>query len=96
MPEKPPLPTKWGEQFTLMGVDESEGGTFSGLLQVATRAAHKWALGPGALSMTHDEETRGTVREALLYLLELGVIDIDEERFNAVPLFPAGRERDRG
>jgi hypothetical protein len=93
MPDKPPLPTKWGEQITLMEVDESEGGTFSGLLQVATLAAHKWALGPGALAMTHAEETRGTVREALLYLLELGVIDIDEERFAAIPMFPVGRDR---
>jgi hypothetical protein len=96
MPEKPPLPTKWGEPLPLIEVDESEGGTFSGVLRVAQIAADKWARGPGALSMTHSEETRGTVREALLYLLELGVIDIDEERFNAVPLFPVGRERDRG
>lgn len=93
MPDKPPLPTKWGEQFTLMEVDESEGGTFSGLLRVATLAADKWALGPGALAMTRSEETRGTVREALLYLLELGVIDIDEERFAAISMFPVGRDR---
>lgn len=96
MPDKPPLPTKWAEQFTLIDIDESEGGTFAALLQVATFAAHKWANGPGALVMSRAEETRGTVREALLYLLELGVIDIDEERFAAIPMFPVGRDRDRG
>lgn len=99
MPDKPPLPNTFADPYPRIPIDESEGGAFSRILRLATFAAEAWALGPDGPTkqpMTAAQATRGEVREALLYLLELGFIDIDEQRFNTVKSYPLGREPSRG
>lgn len=84
---KPALPDSMFGAYPRISVDETENGDFHEVLRIATLAASAWATGPdGPYShpeMTGAESTHCQVREALLHLFELGVIDIDSERLEA-------------
>jgi hypothetical protein len=94
--EKPPLPTRTFDPWTRIPVDTSEGNDFHRLNRIAGHAATGWALGPDgayAQNRTLADIVDNAVREALLHLLELGLIDIDSQRMHAAPGWPTRRER---
>lgn len=95
-PEKPPLPALMFDPWPRIPVDTSDDSDFHHLNRIAGNAATGWALGPDgayAQNLTLAEVVDGSVREALLHLLELGLIDIDAARMNAAPGWPTQRER---
>jgi hypothetical protein len=93
---KPPFPEPGSPVFPRRQVDESEGSPFRQVLQIGVFAADQWALGPqGPYAnprQTAAEVARGQVREALLHLLEIGLLDIDEDRLAANDWWPTSRE----
>jgi hypothetical protein len=94
--EKPPLPARTFDPWPRIPVDTSEGSDFHRLDRIAGNAATGWALGPEgayAQNLTLAEVVDGAVREALLHLLELGLIDIDHQRMHAASGWPTHRER---
>ncbi|PZG49862.1 hypothetical protein C1I98_11140 [Spongiactinospora gelatinilytica] len=97
---KPPLPTAHGEPIPRIQVDEREGGPFDQIRHIATIAVDLWSVGPDGPyynpTQTRAETTRLQMREALLYLLELGLIDIDAERLAASRSWPARRAVQEG
>lgn len=93
---KPPLPARMFDPWPRLEVDTTSGSDFYRLNRIAGHAATGWALGPAgayAQNRTLAEVVDGAVREALLHLLELGLIDIDHERMHAAPGWPTQRER---
>ena len=97
MPEtKPPLPTRLYDPFPRITVDEAEGSAFAVALRLAVSAADRWTLGPEGPyqkpGQTGADVTCGHVREALLHLIELGFVDIDEERLRAAKGWPSDRQ----
>lgn len=93
---KPPLPERTFDSWTRINVDTSEGGDFHCLNRIAGHAATGWALGPEgayAANRTMADIVDNAVREALLHILELGLIDIDSERMHAAHGWPTQRER---
>jgi hypothetical protein len=94
---KPPLPTGFFDPWPRIPVDETDGGPFHEVLRLATFAADEWTFGPDGPykqpRMTPAQATRGQIREGLLHLLELGLIDIDAERLNAATSLPMSREK---
>jgi hypothetical protein len=96
--QKPPLPERTFDPWPRIPIDTSEGSNFHRLNRIAGHAATGWALGPDgtyAQNLTLAETVDGAVREALLHLLELGLIDIDSQRMHAAPGWPTHRERTR-
>ncbi|GHC36833.1 MULTISPECIES: hypothetical protein [Streptomyces rochei group] len=96
MTDKPPLPARMFDPWPRIPVDTTDGSDFHHLNRAAGDAATRWALGPEgayAQNLTLAEVVDGAVREALLHLLELGLIDIDSARMNAAPGLPTHRER---
>jgi len=94
--EKPPLPARTFDPWPRIPVDTSSDSDFHHLNRIAGHAATGWALGPDgayAPNRTLADIVDNAVREALLHLLELGLIDIDSERMNAAPGWPTRRER---
>jgi hypothetical protein len=94
--EKPPLPERTFDPWPRISIDTSEGSDFHCLNRIAGDAATGWALGPDgayAQQRTLADTIDGAVREALLHLLELGLIDIDSQRMHAAPGWPTHRER---
>lgn len=86
--DKPPLPARTFDPWPRITVDTSDDRDFHRLNRIAGNAATGWALGPDgayAQSLTLAEVVDGAVREALLHLLELGLIDIDAQRMHAAP-----------
>lgn len=81
-------------------VDESEGSLFDRIRRIAEGAANGWALGPNGFyrqpGMTGADIAHGQVRAALLHLLELGLIRIDEQRLNEMRMYQPWRDEDRG
>lgn len=100
MTEKPPLPAAYDVVFPRVTVDESDDSSFRTVLQLGMFAADMWTMGPdGPCQHTGQSPAaiaRGEVREALLHLVELGLIDIDEDRLAAHQSWPASRESMRG
>jgi hypothetical protein len=98
MPEtssKPPLPANPLDPFPRIAVDTSEDSTFDEILQLAVFSANHWTFGPDGphkKPLTGSDTARGQIREALLHLLELGLIDIDEKRLNAASMWPSNRD----
>jgi hypothetical protein len=94
---KPPIPAEWDQPFPRITVDESAEGAFDQVMHIAVSAADGWYLRgitEGRLNdMSHSEIAQGQVREALLHLLELGLIDIDEERLNGLHMYPGWRNQ---
>lgn len=96
MTDKPPLPARTFDPWPRIDVDTTEGGDFHRLNRIAGHAATGWALGPDgayAQQRTLADIVDNSVREALLHLLELGLIDIDSERMWAASGWPTQRER---
>ncbi|RBQ21555.1 hypothetical protein DP939_02265 [Spongiactinospora rosea] len=97
---KPPLPTALGEPIPRIPVDEREGGPFDQIRHIATIAVDLWSVGPDGPyynpAQTRSETTRLQMREALLHLLELGLLDIDTERLAASRSWPSTREVQEG
>jgi hypothetical protein len=94
MPEKPPLPERLFDPWERIPVDQ-EASPFKEIRSLAVSAADDWLLGddgpykqPG---MTGAQMTWRIVEEALLHLLELGLIDIDAERIAAAKGWPLSR-----
>ncbi len=93
---KPPLPARMPDPWPRVDVDTTEGSDFHRLNRIAGHAATGWALGPeGAYAQqrTLADIVDNAVREALLHILELGLIDIDSERMHAAHGWPTQRER---
>jgi hypothetical protein len=94
---KPPLPATPFDDWPRIPVDETDGSPFREIHRLAVLAADDWTFGPDGPykqpGMTMAQITRGHVREALLHLLELGLIDIDEDRLNAASSFPMSRPK---
>lgn len=96
--QKPPLPKRILDPWPRIPVDTSKDSDFHRLNRIAGHAATRWALGPDgayAQSRTLADIVDNAVREALLHLLELGLIDIDATRMHAAPGWPTHRERTR-
>jgi hypothetical protein len=77
-------------------VDTGPDTDFHHIDRIAGHAATHWVLGPAgtyAQNLTLATTVDGAVREALLHLLELGLIDIDTERLNAALGWPMHRDR---
>jgi hypothetical protein len=77
-------------------VDTSPDSDFHRLNRIAGYAATSWVLSPDgayAPGRTLADIVDNAVREALLHLLELGLIDIDSTRMHAAPGWPMHRER---
>jgi hypothetical protein len=95
MTSKPPVPTDLSAPWPVIPVNLAEGGDFDIILRAAGFAADAWTFGPTGPysnpSMTGAATTRGQIREALLYLMETGFIDIDTERLHATDLIPMDR-----
>lgn len=93
---KPPLPARMLDPWPRIPVDTSDGTDFHRLDRIAGHAATHWVLGPdGTYSqgLTLADTVSGAVHEALLHLLELGLIDIDSERMNTARGWPTHREK---
>lgn len=94
--DKPPLPDRMLAPWPRITVDTSPGTDFHRIDRIAGHAATHWVLGPDGTykqNLTLAETIDGAVREALLHLLELGLIDIDSDRLNAAPGWPVSREK---
>jgi hypothetical protein len=94
---KPPIPASLPFDWPRIAVDDTDGTDAWRIIRIATRAGDQWALGekgpykrPG-LSLA--EITGGVIREALLHLLELGLIDIDAARMHGASGWPVCREQ---
>ncbi|MFE6080006.1 hypothetical protein [Streptomyces virginiae] len=94
-PNKPPLPGNLTRPWQRITVNEADPDT-AWILKLAVSAADGWMLGPrGPLKrpgMTLADISGGAVREGLLQLLELGLIDIDTDRLRAAGSFPLRRD----
>lgn len=92
---KPPIPGAMFADWPRIPVAEDDDGPFARVLRIGARAGSDWMLGPDGPykhpEMTAAQATRGAVREALLHLLELGIIDVDVERLESAAGFPFGR-----
>ncbi|MFE7118842.1 hypothetical protein ACFU99_25830 [Streptomyces sp. NPDC057654] len=95
MVDKPALPERIFDPFLRLRVDTSMGSAFADAHFIATRAATCWLLspeGPYKKPMTMADTVDSALREGLLHLLELGFIDIDEERMRAARGWPGRRD----
>lgn len=92
---KPPLPVRMLDPLLRIAVDTADGSPFATVRELAISAAHRWMLGPDgpyrSPGQTGAQVTRAEITEALLHLLELGLIDIDTERLAAAPGWPLHR-----
>ncbi|MFI7644156.1 hypothetical protein [Nonomuraea sp. NPDC049400] len=81
-------------------VDETDGSAFDRVRRIAVGAVDGWMLGPNGpyqnQGMIGADMVRGQVRTALLHLLELGLISIDEQRLNEMRMYKPWRDEDRG
>jgi hypothetical protein len=77
-------------------VDTSRGNPFHRVESIAISAANRWAMGPDGPYKQPGQSlaqiVSGTVREALLHLAELGLIDVDVARMDAARGIPPGRK----
>lgn len=91
---KPPVIQSPMDHQERVSVDTSDGSPFEQLMRVAMSAADAWTFsddGPYKTSQTAAQAARSQVREAMLHLLELGLIDIDAERLTAMEWIPMDR-----
>ena len=96
MTDKPPVPATMFDPWPRIPVDASDTSPFDRILRLATFAADEWTLGPnGPFRHPAPPATicRNQIREGLLHLLELGLIDIDTDRIDAAPGIPCHREQ---
>jgi hypothetical protein len=97
MTGKPPYPANNPfAPWPWIPVDQTAGSDFQHLRRAAATAVDDFLLNGDAPSPTAPriEQMRAAVAEALLYLLEMGLIDIDEQKLTeyiGTP-HPLGRE----
>lgn len=94
MTDKPPVPDSPFADWPRIPIDTSDGSPVARLLRTAGHAASRWTLGPDGpyrRTMTGIEAHEGHLREGLLHLLELGLLDIDTERLDAAKGLPCQR-----
>ncbi|MEE1838161.1 hypothetical protein [Streptomyces sp. SP17KL33] len=94
-PAKPPVPAAKFLDWPRIPTDTGEGTRHYQLTTIGRRVAYDWITGPDG-PYKHPEQTmaqtiRGAVGEALLHLLELGLIDIDTDRIDSAPGIPWAR-----
>ncbi|RSS37459.1 hypothetical protein [Streptomyces sp. WAC08241] len=93
MTKKPPTPKGWNDWDRIL-VDTNPRSDFAIINRIAGFAATSWACnspdGPLKKPMPLMTVVDGAVHEALLHLLELGLIDIDADRY------PVNRKRQAG
>lgn len=95
MNDKPPVPATMFDPWPRIPVDTTDSSPFDRILRLGGYAADEWTLGPDGPfkhRLTPATTMRGQLREALLHLLELGLIDIDTDRIDAAPGIPCQRE----
>lgn len=79
---KPSLPEPFGT-WPRIPVNQAEGGDFDRIHRAATSAATGlFVSGTMQLPLTPYEIATAAMKEGLLYLLEMGLIDIDSERLD--------------
>jgi len=92
---KPPVPAHTFGDWPRIPVDTSEGSRHYELTSIGRRVATEWVLGPAGPyhnpTQTMAQTIRGAVGEALLHLLELGLIDVDTARLESAHGIPWGR-----
>ncbi|MDX3672764.1 hypothetical protein [Streptomyces europaeiscabiei] len=94
-PAKPPVPAAMFLDWPRIPVDTSEDSPYTRIHRIANRAAGDWILGdegPYKQEMALAHIVRGAVGEALVHLLELGLIDIDTARIKSAPGIPWARK----
>jgi hypothetical protein len=83
---KPPLPAAKFKDWPRIPVPTEEGSLHYRLTTVARRPAAEWVMGPDGPyhhpDMSMAQTIRGAVAQALLHLMELGVIDVDTDRLD--------------
>ncbi|WP_200302254.1 hypothetical protein [Streptomyces adelaidensis] len=95
MTDKPPVPATMFDPWPRIPIDTADGSPFDRIARLAVYAADDWTFGPNGpftQPMTPAEICRRQIREGLLHLLELGLIDIDTDRIDASPGIPCQRE----
>jgi hypothetical protein len=93
---KPPVPDHYFSDWPCIPVDTSDGSPFADILRRCMFSADLWTTGPEGpynVPQTRADASRGQIREALLYLLEMGFIDIDTERMYAHDRVPLMRPK---
>ncbi|MFJ7990349.1 hypothetical protein [Streptomyces sp. NPDC096351] len=94
---KPPTPAGLND-WERIPVDTRKGSDFAIIDRVASSAARAWAInspdGPMKKPAPLMHAIDGAVHEALLHLLELGVIDIDTDRLRGASGWPLRRQKD--
>ncbi|MEU6979626.1 hypothetical protein [Streptomyces sp. NPDC046371] len=99
MNQKPPTPTGLND-WDRITVDTGTGNDFAIINRLAGSAAMAWAInsprGPLKNPMPLATAIDGAVHEALLHLLELGVIDIDTPRLREASAWPLHRQKQLG
>lgn len=92
---KPPIPARMFDDWPRIPVDTSRDSVFTRVERIAQGAAAGRVLGPEGPYKRPDQSlaeiVHGAVREGLLHLAELGLIDIDAERLDAAHGYPIHR-----
>ncbi|MEV6124402.1 hypothetical protein AB0M23_28495 [Streptomyces sp. NPDC052077] len=91
---KPPLPADVFGDWERIPVDDQAGSDFTEILRIGTFAADHWTLGPDGPHQRPRPPAAvagSQIREALLHLLELGLIDIDTGRLHTAAGYPMQR-----
>lgn len=90
---KPPVPVDLFQPWEKIPVDTTEGSPFERIERLAGFAAMGWVMSPDGMDVgrTLASTVNGAVRDALLHLLELGLIDIDVDRMNKAKGWPLSR-----
>ncbi|MDX2566069.1 hypothetical protein PV413_19670 [Streptomyces scabiei] len=94
MTDKPPVPATMFDPWPRIPIDTSGTSPLDRILRIAAYAADDWTLGPDGpfkQRMTPATICRLQIREGLLHLLELGLIDIDTDRIDQAPGIPCRR-----
>jgi hypothetical protein len=95
MTAKPPLPTGLFDPWPRIPIDTTRSTDAERIIGLAYGAATDWALGPNGVYKQPGLPLAGiihqAVEEALLHLLELGLIDIDTDRMHAAKGLPCRR-----
>jgi hypothetical protein len=95
---KPPVPSNPFAAWPRIPVDDSDESPFTRLVKFGATAADMWTFGPDGPFQSPQppaQATRGQIREALLHLLELGLLDIDTSRLAETVSIPGSRQCSR-
>lgn len=91
----PPLPAPLFLDWPRIPVDTADDTPYARINRIADCAARNWVMGPDGpyhREMPLAHIVSNAVGEALLHLLELGLIDVDDERITTAPGIPRTRQ----